>query len=606
MKEGTNKFLVSVFVLLMSFFVVVAPFLCMKVNAQEGGSWTTLAPLPMRQSMYLVDAVYTGTAALNGKIYYIDLNMTLRYDPETNNWTELATLPIKNHWGTLVACQNKIYVIGGSFDVPTQVYDPATDTWANRASIPSTRLLNEANVVDGKIYIIGGQSPRLIEYFIDPSNSNDVYDTETDSWSQMAPIPIPVRSYVSAVLDGKIYIISGKTSNSNPYSNQNHLVQIFDPATNQWTNGTSIPIPVTGSGACATTGLYAPKRIYVLGGQLNQVYDPETDMWTNATAMPTPRSGFDPVVINDEIYAIGGGLEYITENTMYTPSDYNPVFPSIYIRADGSVEGTDKIQRDGDVYTLISDITGSIVVGYRDNVVLDGAGYRLQGDGNENGITLRISNNITVKNLELSGFNVGILVMASNQNKILNNAITDNFRGLDFTSAENNTVSGNNIANNVGGIAIENMYNSIIGNTITNNSDFGIRLYGAGYNSIIGNNITDNGRGISVSICYNNIIYHNNFVNNANHVETDDSNNIWDNGAHENKGNYWSDYQGIDITLDGIGDTPYIINENNQDNYPLLNPVPVIPEFPSWIILPLFLIVTVALTVYRRKLTGSS
>ena len=85
MKEGTNKFLVSVFILLMSFFVVVAPFLSIeKVNAQEEGDfWTTLAPLPMRQSMYLVDAVYTGTAALNGKIYYIDLNMTLRYDPET-------------------------------------------------------------------------------------------------------------------------------------------------------------------------------------------------------------------------------------------------------------------------------------------------------------------------------------------------------------------------------------------------------------------------------------------------------------------------------------------------------------------------------------------
>jgi len=276
-----------------------------------------------------------------------------------------------------------------------------------------------------------------------------------------------------------------------------------------------------------------------------------------------------------------------------------PEFPSwttIYIRADGTVEGTDKILREGDVYTLISDISGSIVV-ERSDVLLDGADYRLQGDGNQNGITLGISNNITVKNLQLSSFNIGIVVMGSDNNKILENTITDNFRGLDLTASENNTVSGNHIANNIGGIALENMYNSIVENTITNNSNFGIHLYAAGFNNIIGNNITNNGRGILVSICYNNVIYHNNFVNNTNHVETDDSNGIWDNGE---EGNYWDNYNGTDDNGNGIGDTPYIINENNQDNYPLVN---VIPEFPSWIILPLLVIATFVVWIYRKRIT---
>jgi parallel beta-helix repeat protein len=268
---------------------------------------------------------------------------------------------------------------------------------------------------------------------------------------------------------------------------------------------------------------------------------------------------------------------------------------TIYIRADGTVEGTDKIQRDGDVYIFISDISGSIAV-ERDNVVLNGADYRLQGDGNQNGITLGISNNITVKNLQLSSFHIGIVVMGSDNNKILENTITDNFRGLDLTASENNTVSGNHIANNIGGIALENMYNRIVENTITNNSNFGIHLYAAGYNNIIGNNITNNKRGIVVSICYDNVIYHNNFVNNTNHVETDDSNGIWDNGE---EGNYWDNYNGTDGDGNGIGDTHYIINENNQDNYPLVN---VIPEFPSWIILPLFLTATLVILFYSKRL----
>jgi len=250
---------------------------------------------------------------------------------------------------------------------------------------------------------------------------------------------------------------------------------------------------------------------------------------------------------------------------------------SVFIRADGSVEGTDKIQRNGNIYTFLGNISvdGSGIDGIiveRDNIVIDGAGYGLQGDGNENGIILSNINS-TVKNLKLSNFNIGIVVMSSENNKILENVITDNFRGLDLTASENNIVSGNYIANNNDGIALENINNEIIENTITDNTNIGIFLNGAGYNNIIENNITNNGRGILVSICYNNVIHHNNFVNNTNDVETDGSINIWDN---EFEGNYWSDYNGTDNDADGIGDTPYIINENNQDNHPLMN---IISEF---------------------------
>lgn len=270
---------------------------------------------------------------------------------------------------------------------------------------------------------------------------------------------------------------------------------------------------------------------------------------------------------------------------------------TIYIRADGSVEGIDKILGEGDVFTLISDINGSIAV-ERDSVVLDGAGYRLQGDGNENGVTLSDVNNVTVKNLTFSNFNIGVVIMrGSEDNRILENTLADNFRGLDLTASENNTVSGNYIANNTYGIALENNHNKINENIISNNSNVGIFLYGAGFNTINGNNITNNEVGIAVSISHDNIVYHNNFVNNTDHVETDDSNGIWDLGE---EGNNWDKYTGPDSDGDGVGDTPYVINENNQDNYPLMTAF-IIPEFPSWIILPLFLIITLFGIILRKK-----
>jgi len=72
--------------------------------------------------------------------------------------------------------------------------------------------------------------------------------------------------------------------------------------------------------------------------------------------------------------------------------------------------------------------------------------------------------------------------------------------------------------------------------------------------------------------------------------------NIWDNGS---EGNYWSNYNGTDSNGDGVGDTPYVIDENNQDNYPLMEQF-IIPEFPSWIIMPLSMILTLVVIVLKK------
>jgi parallel beta-helix repeat protein len=122
----------------------------------------------------------------------------------------------------------------------------------------------------------------------------------------------------------------------------------------------------------------------------------------------------------------------------------------------------------------------------------------------------------------------------------------------------------------------------------------GIYLGSSSNNTIIGNQISGNNQyGLFREGSYddgqsnNNKVYHNNFIDNKQKPQVGGNwpyygtGNLFDNG-YPSGGNYWSDYTGIDGNGDGIGDTPYTIDVNNIDRYPLVNPWTPAPPAPDF------------------------
>jgi parallel beta-helix repeat protein len=201
------------------------------------------------------------------------------------------------------------------------------------------------------------------------------------------------------------------------------------------------------------------------------------------------------------------------------------------------------------------------------------------------GISLYHSDNNNLSSNVVSNNDLGFWVESGINNNISRNSVKANFDyGIKFVdTSSKNTIFENEIMNQPCGIDLyRTNFNKVSANNITGNSQYGILLEREDCfdNTISENNIVDNYYGISDYSSSNNIMYHNNFLNNTIQADIHYSVNVWDNG-YPSGGNYWSDYTGFDNRSglnqdkprsDGICDSPYVINENNTDKYPLMKP----------------------------------
>jgi parallel beta-helix repeat protein len=277
-------------------------------------------------------------------------------------------------------------------------------------------------------------------------------------------------------------------------------------------------------------------------------------------------------------------LSIVIAGTNIKLSKANPVPPPfplsyIYIRSDGTVDPPGPIQRDEDIYSLAGDISPYSIEIQCDNIILDGKGHVLSGVGSYwyEGIRLLNVKNVTIKNINIRDFSAGIQIENSSSLIILENKMFS-LDGIRITSSNKNQIIANSMNGAYAGFDYGIMSNDSHNNTIWGNdfTDFGSAIWlGSGqHNIIVANQFWGNSIGVNLFRSENNILYLNNFLSNFQEsvCSSTGSRNFWDNGT---SGNFWMNYDGKDGNGDGIGDSPYSIDRDEVDYYPLIKPVSV-------------------------------
>jgi N-acetylneuraminic acid mutarotase len=137
----------------------------------------------------------------------------LNLDNPAAGWQAKASLPNpRNHLGA-AALNGKVYAIGGQHGQESEQvaqsdvhrYDPATNTWTKVASLPGPRshLSGCVFTMNGKLIVIGGETK-----FKTQTNTIYAYDPATNKWSQLGTLPAPRSTAITGFLAPNKIIIS--------------------------------------------------------------------------------------------------------------------------------------------------------------------------------------------------------------------------------------------------------------------------------------------------------------------------------------------------------------------------------------------------------------
>ena len=227
------------------------------------------------------------------------------YDPRSNDWRPLESMPDGRDGFGMAAHGSVIFIAGGFSSLakskPTAsvyAFDTTDSTWSRKADMPAARTGHTMTAVGDYVYVIGGRgagTERVLRY-----------DPGADKWESFgAPEPTPRSGHAAAALGTKIYVIGGRSASGAPLAR----VEVFDTESGKWSDSAALPIAVIG-----TTAGFVGTQLNIAGGTdparqrtLNDHYLLSGGVWRKVASLPTPRQSLASAALGGQWYVIGGG-----------------------------------------------------------------------------------------------------------------------------------------------------------------------------------------------------------------------------------------------------------------------------------------------------------
>lgn len=281
------------------------------------GGWTLRNPLPVAVYGNAVasDGVYVYSAGGN-RITQLS-NYFGRYNPITDTWTALASLPTPVEEATAVYAEGKIFIFGGldgtiNATNLVQIFTISSGLWSIGAVMPAVRQQMGGGYWAGKIYLVAGYQTTATT---SAQNQTWEYSISGNSWATKAVLPASLGGPASGVINGHLYIIGGRNNTTDAF-NTNYD---YDIAGNSWTTRAVIPSAINSPGSAVYRG-----RLWVFGGgnpfdilpdqdprllmtnNQTYIYDPNIDFWTTGPNQNVARSFQAGAVVRNRIVSVGG------------------------------------------------------------------------------------------------------------------------------------------------------------------------------------------------------------------------------------------------------------------------------------------------------------
>ena len=191
----------------------------------ETNTWKTLPPMPSGQGRGASavgvrgSTVYIAGGLITLNVFTtqeVTVNTVTSYNVETMEWAVLPSLPEgRDHVGGAVI-GDIFYVVGGRVNgienVRNTVFaldlESPQKCWVQKAPMPTARGGLSTSYIDSMIYAIGGEGNKTLV----PNgvfNEVEAYNTKSDSWTKLSPMPKPRHGTNAAAVRDCIFIPGG-------------------------------------------------------------------------------------------------------------------------------------------------------------------------------------------------------------------------------------------------------------------------------------------------------------------------------------------------------------------------------------------------------------